>query len=46
VFPLFEIDNDTIEAIVALLRAFDDETFDRTVPEAVPSGLPVGGNIQ
>jgi len=44
--PIFEIDDDTIEAIVAFLRALDDDRFDRTVPEAVPSGLPVGGHIQ
>jgi cytochrome c peroxidase len=46
VFPIFEIDEDTVEAIVALLRALDDGSFDRTIPATVPSGLPVGGFIQ
>ncbi len=32
--------------IIAFLRALDDPDFDRTVPERVPSGLPVGGRLQ
>ncbi len=32
--------------LMAFLRALDDPDFDRTVPERVPSGLPVGGRIQ
>jgi cytochrome c peroxidase len=32
--------------LVAFLRALDDPGFDRTVPERVPSGLPVGGRLQ
>jgi cytochrome c peroxidase len=32
--------------IVAFLRALDDPSFDRTVPDRVPSGLPVGGRLQ
>ena len=32
--------------LVAFLRALDDPDFDRTVPEHVPSGLPVGGRLQ
>jgi len=31
--------------IIAFLHALTDETFDRTVPERVPSGLPPGGRI-
>jgi cytochrome c peroxidase len=31
--------------LVAFLESLSDESFDRTVPEAVPSGLPVGGRI-
>ena len=32
--------------LIAFLRALDDPHFDRTVPERVPSGLPVGGRLQ
>jgi cytochrome c peroxidase len=32
--------------LIAFLRALDDPNFDRTVPEHVPSGLPVGGQLQ
>jgi cytochrome c peroxidase len=32
--------------LVAFLRALDDPSFDRTVPERVPSGLPVGGQLK
>ncbi len=32
--------------IIAFLHALDDPNFDRTVPERVPSGLPVGGRLQ
>ena len=31
--------------LIAFLRALDDPDFDRTVPERVPSGLPVGGQL-
>ena len=31
--------------LVAFLEALSDPAFDRTVPSAVPSGLPVGGRI-
>jgi cytochrome c peroxidase len=31
--------------LVAFLRALDDPGFDRTIPDRVPSGLPVGGHI-
>jgi len=31
--------------IVAFLGALSDDTFDRTIPDAVPSGLSVGGRI-
>jgi len=34
-----------IEEIVAFLEALTDEGFDDTVPESVPSGLNVGGDI-
>ncbi len=39
-------DGDMIDSIVAFLQALNDDDFDKTIPESVPSGLPVGGNIQ
>jgi len=35
-----------IQAILAFLDALNDDTFDKKIPERVPSGLAVGGNIQ
>lgn len=32
--------------LIAFLRALDAPSFDRTVPDRVPSGLPVGGRLQ
>lgn len=32
--------------IVVFLEALTDPSFDRTVPERVPSGLPPGGQIR
>jgi cytochrome c peroxidase len=32
--------------LIAFLRALDDPNFDQTVPDRVPSGLPVGGQLQ
>jgi cytochrome c peroxidase len=32
--------------LIAFLRSLDDPGFDRTIPGAVPSGLPVGGRLQ
>ena len=32
--------------LVVFLRALDDPQFDRTIPARVPSGLPVGGQLQ
>jgi cytochrome c peroxidase len=32
--------------LIAFLRALDDPNFDRTIPERVPSGLPVGGRLE
>ncbi len=32
--------------LIAFLRAMDDPSFDRTIPERVPSGLSVGGRLQ
>lgn len=32
--------------IISFLNTLNDPDFDRSIPESVPSGLPVGGNIQ
>jgi cytochrome c peroxidase len=32
--------------ISTFLSSLNDTEFDKTVPESVPSGLPVGGDIQ
>ncbi len=40
------LNNNEINAIEAFLNALNDDAFDRTQPQAVPSGLPVGGSIQ
>ena len=39
------VDDDDVD-LLAFLRALSDESFDRTIPARVPSGLPVGGRIQ
>jgi cytochrome c peroxidase len=31
--------------LIAFLHALDDPGFDRTIPDRVPSGLPVGGRL-
>jgi cytochrome c peroxidase len=38
------VDDDDVE-LLAFLRSLSDESFDRTIPARVPSGLPVGGRI-
>jgi cytochrome c peroxidase len=45
VFSLFLGGGDRRE-IVAFLEALSDDSFDRTIPERVPSGLAVGGRIK
>ena len=35
-----------MSSIISFLNTLNDTEFDRTIPEKVPSGLPVGGNIQ
>lgn len=32
--------------IISFLNSLNDTNFDKSIPDAVPSGLPVGGNIQ
>ena len=39
------VDDDDFE-LLAFLEALSDDSFDRTIPKSVPSGLPVGGRIQ
>lgn len=39
------LDDDQIDAIIAFMNALNDDSFDKTIPDRVPSGLPVGGNI-
>lgn len=39
------VDDDDVD-LLAFLRALSDESFDKTIPKQVPSGLPVGGRIQ
>jgi cytochrome c peroxidase len=34
-----------IGPIISFLNTLNDDNFDREIPESVPSGLPVGGNI-
>ena len=40
-----DFEEDSVEAITAFLRTLTDESFNKTIPDTVPSGLPVGGNI-
>ena len=40
-----EVEAETIVAIEAFLKSLTDESFDRTIPDRVPSGLNPGGNI-
>ncbi len=35
-----------MSSIISFLNTLNDPEFDRTIPEKVPSGLPVGGNIR
>ena len=40
------LDDDHVDAIIAFIQTLNDDNFDKTIPESVPSGLPVGGSIQ
>ena len=40
-----DLDDDQIDAIIAFMNALNDNSFDKPIPSRVPSGLPVGGNI-
>lgn len=35
-----------MSSILSFLNTLNDNTFDKSVPESVPSGLPVGGEIE
>ncbi|WP_341220547.1 cytochrome-c peroxidase [Polaribacter atrinae] len=41
-----QMDDDVTGAIIAFMEALNDPNFDKTIPVSVPSGLPVGGNIE
>lgn len=41
-----QLDDDQVEEIIAFLNTLNDDNFDKTIPQSVPSGLPVGGNIK
>lgn len=41
-----DLDRGDINEILTFLNSLNDSDFDKTVPSSVPSGLPVGGNIQ
>ncbi|TDN40559.1 cytochrome-c peroxidase [Hymenobacter sp. UV11] len=43
--PLFPTNVTNKQAIMAFLNSLTATTYDRTVPATVPSGLPVGGNV-
>lgn len=40
-----DLDGEQIDAIIAFMNALNDDSFDKTIPSSVPSGLPVRGNI-
>ncbi|NND06555.1 MAG: cytochrome-c peroxidase [Saprospiraceae bacterium] len=40
-----DVDVGNMDQIVNFLHCLNDEDFDRSIPESVPSGLSVGGNI-
>lgn len=40
-----DLDDDQIEEIIAFLNTLNDDNFNKSIPAKVPSGLPVGGNI-
>jgi cytochrome c peroxidase len=42
---LKNVDEEDVD-LIEFLYALSDDSFDRTIPERVPSGLPVGGRIR
>lgn len=41
-----EISVKDMSSIISFLNTLNDNSFDKDIPESVPSGLPVGGNIR
>lgn len=41
-----ELNVKEMSLIISFLNTLNDDSFDKEIPEVVPSGLPVGGNIQ
>jgi len=39
------LNNNDIQDIIAFIRTLDDDSFDDRIPDRVPSGLQVGGNL-
>ncbi len=40
------LNGNQIDDIISFLETLNDRDFDKTIPSSLPSGLPVGGNIQ
>jgi cytochrome c peroxidase len=40
-----DVDGESRREIIDFLDALNDDSFDKTIPKRVPSGLPPGGNI-
>ena len=45
IIELLKVDFKDISLIVEFLNTLNDDQFDKTIPKRVPSGLPVGGNL-
>jgi cytochrome c peroxidase len=45
IVEVLKVDFKDISLIVEFLNTLNDESFDRSVPQSVPSGLKVGGNL-
>lgn len=41
-----KVEYKNITPIIEFLNTLNDEEFDKTIPAAVPSGLPVGGKLK
>lgn len=44
--PFLDLRVKDMSSIISFLNTLNDDRFDRSEPESVPSGLPVGGNIR
>ncbi len=45
IIETLKVDFKDISLIVEFLNTLNDDQFDKTIPKRVPSGLPVGGNL-